>query len=45
MVEERRRQRERTIMEEGRALWAAKKRDQLEVEIREQEQVRLSFLF
>lgn len=41
MLEERRRQRERAIMEEGKALWQAKKRDQLEVEIREQEEVDL----
>lgn len=41
MLEERRRQRERAIMEEGKALWQAKKRDQLEVEIREQEEVGL----
>ena len=39
MVEERRRQRERAIMEEGRALWQNKKREQLELEIREQEEV------
>ena len=39
MMEERRRQRERAIMEEGRNLWQAKKRDQLETELREQEEV------
>ena len=39
MVEERRRQRERQIMEEAKALWQAKKRDQLELEIKEQEEV------
>lgn len=39
-VEERRRQRERAIMEEGKALWMAKKGEQLELELREQEQIR-----
>ena len=38
-AEERRRLREREIMEEGRALWMAKKNEELELEHREQEQV------
>ena len=38
-AEERRRLRERDIMEEGRALWMAKKNEELELEHREQEQV------
>ena len=33
------RERERGIMEEGRSLWQNKKREQLEQEIREQEEV------
>ena len=33
------RERERAIMEEGRSLWQNKKREQLEQEIREQEEV------
>ena len=37
--EERRRERERNIMEEGKALWQQKKQEQLEVEIRDQEEV------
>jgi hypothetical protein len=39
IVEEKRRQRERIIMQEGQALWQAKKHDQLELEIKEQEEV------
>ena len=39
--EERRRERERNIMEEGKALWQQKKQEQLEVEIRDQEEVQL----
>eukprot|EP00096_Caligus_rogercresseyi_P010932 TRINITY_DN4138_c0_g1_i1.p1 TRINITY_DN4138_c0_g1~~TRINITY_DN4138_c0_g1_i1.p1 ORF type:complete len:276 (-),score=37.11 TRINITY_DN4138_c0_g1_i1:58-885(-) len=39
-AEERRRQRERVIMEEGKALWQAKKHDDLEMELREQDEVR-----
>ena len=38
-AEERRRVREREIMEEGKALWLAKKNGDLELEQREQEQV------
>ncbi len=40
IVEERRRQRERAIMEEGKALWQAKKHNELEQDLREQEEVR-----
>jgi len=40
MLEERRRERERAIMEEGRSLWQNKKREQLEQEIREQEEIK-----
>ena len=40
-AEERRRERERVMMEEGKALWKAKKAQELEMEIREQEQVGL----
>ena len=40
MNEERRRQRERTIMEEGRAMWQQKKREQFELELKEQDEVR-----
>ena len=39
--EERRRERERNIMEEGKALWQQKKQEQLEVEIKDQEEVQL----
>jgi len=39
MNEERRRQRERTIMEEGRAMWQQKKREQFELELKEQDEV------
>ena len=38
-AEERRRAREREIMEEGKALWMAKKNEDLELEHRDQEQV------
>jgi len=38
-AEDRRRMREREIMEEGKALWLAKKNVELELEQREQEQV------
>ena len=38
-AEERRRAREREIMEEGKALWMAKKSEELEMEHRDQEQV------
>ena len=38
-LEEKRRQREKAISEEGRALWQNKKREQLEQEIRELEEV------
>ena len=44
MLEEKRRQRERGIMEEGRALWQNKKREELEREIRDVEEVSLKFL-
>ena len=40
MQEERRRQRERAIMEEGRAMWQQKKREQFELEVKEQDEVR-----
>jgi len=40
-AEERRRMREREIMEEGKALWLAKKNGELELEQREQEQVKI----
>lgn len=40
MVEERRRQRERAIMEEGKNLWMQKKQEQLDVELRDQEELR-----
>ena len=43
MNEERRRQRERTIMEEGRAMWQQKKREQFELELKEQDEVFLKF--
>ena len=39
VLEERRRERERNIMQEGKALWLQKKQEQLEVELREQEDV------
>ena len=39
-AEERRRQRERKMMEEGKALWKAKKNEELELELRDQEEVR-----
>ena len=39
-AEERRRAREREIMEEGKALWMAKKNEELELEHRDQEQVK-----
>ncbi|XP_059098913.1 uncharacterized protein LOC131893000 isoform X2 [Tigriopus californicus] len=39
-AEERRRQRERIMMEEGKALWRAKKSEDLEMELKEQEQIR-----
>ncbi|XP_071746149.1 uncharacterized protein [Lepeophtheirus salmonis] len=39
-AEDRRRQRERVIMEEGKALWQAKKHDDFELELREQEEIR-----
>ena len=39
ILEEKRRQREKAISEEGRALWQNKKREQLEQEIRELEEV------
>ena len=42
MNEERRRQRERAIMEEGRAMWQQKKREQFELEIKEQDEVRIN---
>ena len=38
-AEERRRQRERKMMEEGKALWKAKKNEELELELRDQEEV------
>ena len=44
MLEEKRRQRERGIMEEGRALWQNKKREELEREIRDVEEVSSKFL-
>jgi len=40
-AEERRRAREREIMEEGKALWMAKKNEELELEHRDQEQVNI----
>merc|ERR1712223_658856 len=40
MLEEQRRHRERAIMDEGRALWQAKKREQLEVELKDQIEMR-----
>ena len=43
-AEERRRAREREIMEEGKALWMAKKSEELEMEHRDQEQVGRSIL-
>ena len=43
MQEERRRQRERAIMEEGRAMWQQKKREQFELEVKEQDEVRLHY--
>ena len=39
VLEERRRERERNIMQEGKALWLQKKQEQLEVELKEQEDV------
>ena len=44
-AEERRRAREREIMEEGKALWMAKKNEELELEHRDQEQVRITLSF
>ena len=41
MLEEKRRQREKAIMEEGRALWQNKRREELEREIRDVEEVSL----
>ena len=38
-AEERRRARERVMMEEGTALWKAKKSEELELELRDQEKV------
>ena len=43
MNEERRRQRERCIMEEGRAMWQQKKREQFELELKEQDEVLFEF--
>ena len=43
MNEERRRQRERAIMDEGRAMWQQKKREQFELEVKEQDEVGLTF--
>ena len=43
MAEERRRTRERAIMDEGRTLWQNKKREQLEQEIRDVEEVSSNF--
>ena len=40
MNEEHRRQRERAIMEDGRAMWQQKKREQFELELKEQDEVR-----
>ena len=37
--EERRRERERQIMDEGKQLWQLKKQEQLETEIKDQEEV------
>ena len=39
MNEEHRRQRERAIMEDGRAMWQQKKREQFELELKEQDEV------
>ncbi len=38
-AEEKRRHRERIMMEEGKALWKAKKSEDLELELKEQEEV------
>ena len=42
--EERRRERERQIMDEGKQLWQLKKQEQLETEIKDQEEVGHNFL-
>ena len=42
MLEEKQRQRERAIAEEGRALWQNKRREELEREIRDVEEVSLT---
>ena len=44
MLEEKQRQRERAIAEEGRALWQNKRREELEREIRDVEEVSLHHL-
>ena len=41
--EERRRERERQIMDEGKQLWQLKKQEQLETEIKDQEEVGHNF--
>ena len=38
-AEDKRRERERVMMEEGKALWNAKKSEELEMEMRDQEHV------
>ena len=43
MLAEKRRQHEKAIMEEGRALWQNKKRNELESEIRDIEEVSWNF--
>ena len=43
-AEERRRERERTMMEEGKALWKIKMDEEREMELRSQQQVTTSFL-
>ena len=45
VLEERRRERERNIMQEGKALWLQKKQDQLEVELREQDDVSTYYIY
>ena len=44
-AEERRRERERAMMEEGKALWKIKVDEEKEIELRSQQQVRTSFIY
>ena len=44
-AEERRRERERTMMEEGKALWKIKMDEEKEIELRSQQQVTTFFVY